>query len=258
MEDQRSETGGLTDESTEVADAGQQTPRGKAARRSAVSTAGAADAEAPAGSKDSGSPQDSGAPAADTPTPDVDAVTDSSEVAPTASRRPPGRVAVVCLVAAAVLFVGSAAFAAAALQPVVAERAATATKLEIARTAAGAITTLWTYTPENMDQLGDRAARYLGGDFATEYRKYIDAIVPTNKQAQVTNSTEVVGTAVESLSATDATAIVYTNSTSTSPLSKNIPSLRYLSWRLTLHRDGTRWLVTGMAPITSLDLTPQI
>ncbi|ORV20745.1 mammalian cell entry protein [Mycolicibacterium confluentis] len=219
---------------------------------------GPADPEASGERGDAGRPADPGASSdLEEAAPTVDSDTESPDLAPTAVRRP-GRVAVVALVAAAVLFVGFAAFAGAALQPVLADRAATATKLEIARTASGAITTLWTYTPENMDQLGDRAAGYLGGDFATEYRKYIDAIVPTNKQAQVSNSTEVVGAAVESLSATEATAIVYTNSTSTSPLSKNIPSLRYLSWRLTLHRDGTRWLVTGMAPVTSLDLTPQI
>ena len=46
----------------------------------------------------------------------------------------------------------------------------------------------------------------------------VDAIVPTNRQAKVTNKTEVVGTAVESLQGSDATAIVYTNTTSTSPL----------------------------------------
>ena len=56
----------------------------------------------------------------------------------------------------------------------------------------------------------------------------------------------------------EATAIVYTNSTSTSPLTKNIPSMRYLSYRLTLHRDGPEWLVTGMTAVTNLDLTPKI
>jgi len=60
--------------------------------------------------------------------------------------------------------------------------------------------------------LPDRAAGYLGGDFANEYRKYIDAIVAPNKQAQVTNTTEVMGTAVETVTPTEATALVYTNS----------------------------------------------
>jgi Mce-associated membrane protein len=139
-----------------------------------------------------------------------------------------------------------------------ADRAAVDTKFEVARTAAQAITTLWTYTPENMESLAGRSARFLGGDFEAQYRKYVDAIAPTNKQAQVSNNTEVVGTAVESLDGKDATAIVYTNSTATSPLTKNIPSLRYLSYRLNLERRDAKWLVTKMTTITSLDLTPQL
>ncbi len=158
----------------------------------------------------------------------------------------------------AALFVAAGAFAGAAVQPYLADRAAVATKLDIARTAADAITTLWTYTPEDMDKLPDRSAKYLSGDFEDQYRKYVDAIVPTNRQAKVTNTTQVVGTAVESLQGPDASAIVYTNTTSTSPLSKNIPAMKYLSYRLQLKRQDGDWLVTKMTTVTSLDLTPQM
>lgn len=176
--------------------------------------------------------------------------------------RPAGRGLVVAAVVASVLFVGGGAFAGAMVQPYLAQRALNTTKLEIARTATAAITALWTYTPDDMPALADRASRYLGGDFANDYRKYIDAIIEPNKQAQVTNTTEVVGAAVESVSPsiapTDATAIVYTNSISTSPVTKNIPSLRYLSYRLTMKRDGGEWLITRMSTVTSFDLTPQL
>lgn len=173
-------------------------------------------------------------------------------------RRPVGRRLAIAVAAAAVLFVGSAAFAGAMVQPYVKDRADVVTKVRVASTAANAITTLWTYNPDNMDKLADRAAQYLSGDFEAQYRKYIDAIVAPNKQAQITNTTEVTGAAVESLNANNATAIVYTNTTSTSPLSKNVPALRYLSYRLAMKRDHARWLVTKMTTITSLDLTPQI
>ena len=158
----------------------------------------------------------------------------------------------------AALFVAAGAFAGAAVQPYLTDRATVDTKLNIARTAASAITTLWTYSPDDMDKLADRSSKFLSGDFEDQYRKYIDAIAPTNKQAKVTNNTEVVGAAVESLRGSEATAIVFTNTTSTSPLSKNIPSMRYLSYRLQLKREGSRWLVTKMTTVTSLDLTPQI
>ena len=111
---------------------------------------------------------------------------------------------------------------------------------------------------EPLDKLADRSQQYLAGGFAEEYRKFVDSIVASNKQAQVTNNTQVVGAAVESLNDSEATAVVYTNTTSTSPLSKNVPAMRYLSYRLTLRHDDAKWLVTKMSTITSLDLTPQL
>jgi len=162
------------------------------------------------------------------------------------------------LASAVGLFVAAGAFAGAAVQPYLMDRATIATKEKIARTAAGAITTLWSYTPDDMDTLSDRSARYLGGDFAQEYRRYVDAIAPTNKQAKVNSATKVVGVAVESVRDSDATAIVYTNTTSTSPQSNNVPSLKYLSYRLELMREGRDWRVTKMTTVTSLDLTPKL
>jgi Mce-associated membrane protein len=162
------------------------------------------------------------------------------------------------LVSSAGLFVGAGAFAGAAVEPYLMERATVATKEQIARTAADAIATLWSYTPDDMDKLSERSARYLGGDFGVQYRRYVDAIAPTNKQAQVSSSTAVVAAAVESLRGSEATALVYTNTTSTSPNSNNIPSLKYLSYRLELQREGRDWRVTKMTTVTSLDLTPKL
>jgi Mce-associated membrane protein len=188
----------------------------------------------------------------------AEAAAASSEEVAMRTRRPAGKRIALAVAVAALLFVASAAFAGATVQPYLSDRAIVATKLKVARTAANAITTLWTYTPENMDTLADRAANYLSGDFAAQYRKFVDAIVAPNKQAKITNSTEVTGAAVESLEGPNAVAIVYTNTTSTSPLTKNIPSLKYLSYRLIMKRDNGRWLVTRMTTITSLDLTPHL
>lgn len=183
---------------------------------------------------------------------------DAAEETILVPHRPAGKRLKIAAAAAAVLFVAGGAFVGATAQPVIANRAQVETKLDIARTAANAITTLWSYTPDNMDSLAQRSARYLTGDFAFQYRKFIDSIVATNKQAQVTNTTSVLGTAVESLSQSEASAIVYTNSVATSPVSKNIPSLRYLSYRLEMKRDRSDWRITRMTTITTLDLTPQL
>ena len=174
------------------------------------------------------------------------------------AHRPAGRRLKVAALVAGVLFVAASAFAGATLQPYLVDRAEVQTKLDVARTAQAAITTLWTYTPEDMDKLGDRAAKYLGGDFAKDYKDYIARIVEANKQAQISNSTQVLGAAVESLTPTEATAIIYTNSVATSPVTKGIPSLRYLSYRLQLERRGGHWLITSMTAVTSLDPTPRL
>ncbi len=168
----------------------------------------------------------------------------------------------VAVVASAAFFVAAGGFAGATVQPYLMDRAAVQTKLTIAKTAADAISTLWSYTPENMDRLSDRSAKYLSGDFEEQYRKYVDAIAATNKQAKVTSSTQVVGAAVESLRGgpppDEATALVYTNTTSTTPQNNNIPSMKYLSYRLELIRVGADWRVTKMTTVTSLDLSPKL
>lgn len=223
---------------------------------------GSGDLTADAGAVEPDETADAGAvePAADAEPAgeEATALEDGAPEGPVRTRRPAGRRLAAAVAVAALLFVGSAAFAGAAVQPYLTDRATAATKIEVARTAANAITTLWTYTPENMSSLADRASRYLSGDFEAQYRKFVDAIVAPNKQAKVTNSTEVTGAAVESLEGPNAVVIVYTNTTSTSPLTKNIPALKYLSYRLFMKRTDGRWLVTRMTTITSLDLTPHV
>lgn len=238
MEDKQPAAGDLTDAPSEEAE---------------TETEDAAVADDAAGNEE---PADTEAEA-EVDTKDGDAAPEKEAEKP-AKVKGPGRrrlaAAVVAVVVA--LFVGSAAFAGATVQPYLAERANVEVKLKVARAAASAITTLWSYTPENMDTLADRAANHLTGDFGAQYRKYVDAIVAPNKQAKVTNSTQVTGVAIESLNGPNAVAIVYTNTTTTSPLTKNVPALKYLSYRLIMKRDQSKWMVTRMTTITSLDMTP--
>jgi Mce-associated membrane protein len=198
-------------------------------------------------------------PAEPAPTTGEAIASDDSEPEPImVPHRVAGRRLKAAAVVAGGLFVAVSAFAGAALQPYLVDRAEVQTKLDVARTAQAAITTLWTYTPDDMDTLDARAAKYLGGDFAKDYKEYIGRIVAANKQAQISNSTQVLGAAVESLTPTSATAIIYTNSVATSPVTKGIPSLRYLSYRLQLERRDGHWLITTMTAVTSLDLTPRL
>ena len=207
---------------------------------------------------ESAEPGDTDADGSDTTEADgTEAETAKADTAKTApAKKRTGRWAAALVALAAVLFVGSAAFAGATVQPYLAQRATVDVKLQVARAAANTITTLWSYNPTNMDTLADRAANYLTGDFGAQYRKFADHMTAPMKQAQITNSTEVTGVAVESLDGPNAVAIVYTNTTATSPLTKEIPSLKYFSYRLNMKLEDGRWKVTRMTTVTSLDLTP--
>lgn len=187
-----------------------------------------------------------------------EAVEPEPEPVPAASQRSLGRRSAAVLLVAAALFVGGAGFAAATVQPYLVDRATVETKERVASTAAEALTTLWTYTPDDVDLLQERASRYLSGELAEQFRGLMGSVVPESKQAQVTKRTVVVGTAVEELTANEATVVVYTNTTDSSPLTKNIPSLSFWSYRVSLQRNGGEWLINKMNTVTTLDLTPQV
>jgi serine/threonine protein kinase len=167
------------------------------------------------------------------------------------------RTAIAVLAVPVLVCVAAVVFAGATLRLYLADRAVADARRAIVQTATNAITTLWTYTPENMDTLADRAAQYLGDDFEAQYRKFVDAIVAPNKQAQVTNTTQVVGAGVESLSGSEATAVVFTNTTSTTPQTRDKPSIKYLSYRLVMQKHDSRWVITKMTTITSQDFEPK-
>jgi Mce-associated membrane protein len=225
------------------------TPRGKRQRRRR-----ALDVDTDADAADVGADFDAEAPDADA----AEAADEDNDGNAATARRRFSRWQTVMVGVAAVLFVGSVTFAGASLHTYMADRAAASTRTDVARTAVAAVTTLWTYTPDTIDMLADRAAEYLSGDFNAQYRKFLDAAAAPNKQAQVTDSTEVVGAGVESLNGSDAVAIVFTNTTATSPLTKNVPSLKYVGYRVAMKRDGSRWLVTNMSTVSFMDLTPQL
>jgi Mce-associated membrane protein len=180
---------------------------------------------------------------------------EAAEEDETVERKPAGPWLAAAVAVAAALFVAAGAFGGAMLQPYLADRVVDSTKIQIAQTAKDAITTMFTYTPDDMEQLSSRSARYLGGDLKAAYAKQVDALTATNKQSQIRRNVEVVGAAVESLTGNDATAVVYANITYTSAQTKDVPRIFLVAYRLTMERNGGNWLITNMPWITSKDLT---
>ncbi|OBJ67442.1 hypothetical protein [Mycobacterium sp. 1274756.6] len=247
MEDQQHGPGDLSDDDAETAS-------DATAAETPESETEPAESETGAGEAADGQPEST----SDAEEPATESADGSAAPAgPSRSARLRAALPAVGLGAAATVFVAAAAAAGAAVQPYLADRALVDTKLAIARSASDAIRTLWTYTPETISSLPDRAAEYLTGDLAANYRKYIEAIEPRYIQAQVSLDSEVVGVAVSAVEDTDASALVYTNTSWSSPKTKDIPGLQYNAYQVALVRDGARWRVTALEPITNFTLTPQ-
>lgn len=171
-------------------------------------------------------------------------------------RRIPNRRALAILAVPLVICLAAVVFAGIAARLYMADRAEADAKRAIVQAGTAALTTLWSYTPDDIDGLSERSGQYLAGDFQAQYSKFINAIIPANKQAQVTNKTQVVGAGVESLSGSSATALIYANTSSTTPQTRDNPSLKYLSYRLSMQKSDSRWLITKMTTVTQLDLAP--
>ena len=164
--------------------------------------------------------------------------------------------AALMLAVPALICIAAMVFAGLTARLYLADRSEADAKRAIVQTATEALTTMWSYTPDNIDTLAARADTFLDGSFRDQYTKFVNSIAPPNKQAQITNVAQVVGAGVEALDGSDASALVYVNTTSSSPQTNNVPSLKYLSYRVDMHQKDSRWLITKLATVTSLDLKP--
>ena len=169
----------------------------------------------------------------------------------------PSRRTVAVLALPIVILIAAIVFAAITTRLYFADRSEADAKRAIVHDATDAVTTLWSYTPEDIDGLPERASRYLVGDFEAQYSKFVNAITTPNKQAQVTSKSQVLGAAVESLANSEATALVYVDTASTSPQTGNNPSLKYISYRVFMQKHDSRWLIAKMTTVTSMDLQPK-
>src|ERR1700736_1456140 len=161
------------------------------------------------------------------PQEDSDAAKDSTDDqavddAPKRVRKPATRAVAVAVAITAALFVGASALAASMLQPYLADRALANTRMEIARTAATAMTVMWTYSPQDMDTLVERSSQYLAGEVKEMYVRQVDAQLAASKQLQISRNAQVLGAGVESMNGSNATVVVFVNVSYASATSKNI------------------------------------
>ncbi|MDT5172278.1 MAG: Mce-associated rane protein, partial [Mycobacterium sp.] len=134
MEDQQPATGDLTDEISDSQD--------DAAAETEVAESGSESSESEPGVDSAVGDENADVTIEDEET---EAEASDEAVGGFRVRRPVGKWSAIAAAVAAALFVGAGAFAGATVQPYLKDRAIVATKLRVARTAANAITTLWTY-----------------------------------------------------------------------------------------------------------------
>jgi predicted Ser/Thr protein kinase len=166
--------------------------------------------------------------------------------------------AIAVLALPALILIAAIVFAVTTTRLHLADLAEADAKRAVVHDATEAVTTLWSYTPDDMDGLSERAGRYLTGDFQAQYLKFVSAIAEPSKQAHITSKADVVGAGVETLAGSEATAILYVNATSTSPATADKPSLKYFAYRMTMQKHDSRWLVSKMTTITSMDIEPKL
>ncbi|WP_082929962.1 serine/threonine-protein kinase [Mycobacterium sp. 1164966.3] len=171
-------------------------------------------------------------------------------------RRKVSRRGVIALAVPALLCLAAIVFAGVTGRLYLADRAAADAKEAAIRTAAEAVNAMWAYTPEDLDGLPDRAGKYLSDDFRAKYSQFVKQIATPNKQAKITTTTKVLGAGIESFDGSDATVIVYTNTTTTSPTTQ--PKIMYLSYRLIMQMHKSRWWITRMTTITSSETEPKL
>ncbi|MDJ0420086.1 RDD family protein [Rhodococcus opacus] len=108
---------------------------------------------------------------------------------------------------------------------------------------------LLSYKPDTVDQDLDAARGVLTGDFLETYTKLAkDVVAPTAKDKQVTMQASAAGSAVESVSADQASVLVYINQSTTTASSPETTQSQN-AIRVGLTRVDETWLISRFEPL---------
>lgn len=108
---------------------------------------------------------------------------------------------------------------------------------------------LLSYTPESVAGLAETVDPLLTGDFKDEYRELLEtAVVPQAQQQRITTDAEVVGVAVESLSADVAELLVFIDQES-STVADPQPDADESAVQMVLRKVQGQWLISSFKPV---------
>jgi Mce-associated membrane protein len=122
----------------------------------------------------------------------------------------------------------------------------TATQKEIATAARVEAMAFLTVDHENMDPLIDAVLAGATGDFAEQYESQREKLKDEAVRTEATSQAEVVALGVGDFDDADADVLIAANSTVTNTGTGSKGQVRYYRLRLSLVREGDRWLTSDI------------
>jgi Mce-associated membrane protein len=120
---------------------------------------------------------------------------------------------------------------------------------EVQERAKTIVPVLLSYTPATVATKADTADPLLTGDFKAEYRKLLEeTVAPTAQEEQISTAAQVVGAAVETLTADEASLLVFVDQRVTKPAIRQ-PELTKSAVHVGLRLVQDEWLVSSFQPV---------
>jgi Mce-associated membrane protein len=127
-------------------------------------------------------------------------------------------------------------------------RGAQVASLEATQVARESTVALLSYQPDTADRQLGAARSLLTGQFQDTYTSLInDVVIPGAKQKQISSVATVPAVASVSATANHAVALVFVDQTVI--VNNGAPTMTASSVKVTLDKDGDRWLISGFDPV---------
>ena len=123
-------------------------------------------------------------------------------------------------------------------------------RIESIKAAKDSTIKMLSYKPDSVEQQLSAARALLTGDFRDQYTSLInDVVIPGAKQKQITAVASVPEDGAASVSAEPDHAVVLVFVNQTVVVGQDVPTDTASSVRVTLDKDGDRWLISEFDPV---------
>lgn len=129
------------------------------------------------------------------------------------------------------------------------ERQMSSARDDVAAIASQGVTSALSYKADSVDGDLTKAADTMTGEFLDYYTKFTkDIVAPAAKEKNINTTANVIGSAVVTVSDSNAEVLLFVNQSTTSSASPN-PSQSASSVRVKLERTDSKWLINSFEPL---------